>query len=264
MKLIFTKGRHGLCVGIALMAFFGNCLFAEDAKPSENKEGISFMSYNVRNGAGMDNKRDFDRASKIINKEKPLVVALQEIDYKTERSGKKDVLYEIASRVGMKCFFAKGISLGSGDYGIGLLFHENPLQIKAEALPGREEKRALIRAEFKDYWIYATHFSLTPEDQMKSLEMIVEWAKACEKPVYVMGDLNFEPDSEQAVWMRKHFQIISDTKQMTYPADKPDKCIDYILLYQSDKVKPSLQVKESKVVEAPVESDHRPVFVVFQ
>ena len=54
------------------------------------------MSYNIRNGRGMDDVADFRRTAAVINKVCPDVVAVQEIDSVTGRSGGKDVLREIA------------------------------------------------------------------------------------------------------------------------------------------------------------------------
>ena len=49
------------------------------------------------------------------------------------------------------------------------------------ALPGREEARALIMAEFEDYIYCCTHLSLTEEDRMTSLEMIKNFAASAKK-----------------------------------------------------------------------------------
>ncbi len=45
----------------------------------------TFMSYNVKNGTGMDGKRDYDRTARVIAEAKPDVAALQELDSKTKK-----------------------------------------------------------------------------------------------------------------------------------------------------------------------------------
>ena len=54
---------------------------------------LRIMSYNIRSGRGMDNVADFRRTAEVINKVCPDVVAVQEIDSVTGRSGGKDASY---------------------------------------------------------------------------------------------------------------------------------------------------------------------------
>ena len=51
-------------------------------------------------------------------------------------------------------------------------------------LPGREEARALIMAEFDNYIYCCTHLSLTEEDRMASLELIKDFAAAHKKTFF--------------------------------------------------------------------------------
>ena len=48
------------------------------------------MSYNIRNGRGMDEVCSYQRIADAILREKPDVVAVQEIDSMTHRSKKQD------------------------------------------------------------------------------------------------------------------------------------------------------------------------------
>ena len=78
---------------------------------------------------------------------------------------------EIAERTQMYACFAPAI-----DYDGGKIRNrsakESSASLQAIALPGREEARALILAEFEDYIYCCTHLSLTEEDRMKSLEIL--------------------------------------------------------------------------------------------
>jgi len=53
---------------------------------------LKIMSYNVRSGKGMDGVRDIERVAKVIKDAKADVVAVQELDSMTNRSGRKYVL----------------------------------------------------------------------------------------------------------------------------------------------------------------------------
>ena len=48
---------------------------------------LQVMSYNVRHCAGMDMVLDYDRTALVISEQQPDVVALQELDSMTSRSG---------------------------------------------------------------------------------------------------------------------------------------------------------------------------------
>jgi hypothetical protein len=60
------------------------------------QEYLKIMTYNVRNSKGMDNIMDCRRAAAVIRTQAPDVVAVQELDSMTRRSGGKYILGEIA------------------------------------------------------------------------------------------------------------------------------------------------------------------------
>ena len=99
----------------------------------------------------MDGICSFQRVANVINNASPDVVAIQEVDSMTRRSGQKYVLGEIAERTQMHACFAPAIEFEGGKYGIGLLTKQVPLRLQTIPLPGREEARTLILAEFEDY-----------------------------------------------------------------------------------------------------------------
>lgn len=220
---------------------------------------LKIASYNIRNGNGMDNKSDVGRTASVLISMNADVVALQEIDSMTNRSNSRYVLGELAEITNMYATYAPAIEYDGGKYGIGLLSKEKPLSVMRLPLPGREERRALIAAEFENYIILATHFSLTPADQSASIGIISNYAKGCSKPLFLAGDLNLQPNSDQYKELSKSFTILTDPRSATYPADNPKECIDYIALYKgADKF---AKVETAQVVDAPTQSDHRPIMV---
>lgn len=232
------------------------CLFIFLAQAQNT---LRLMTYNIRNGNGMDNVCNFQRIANVINNASPDVVAVQEVDSMTNRSGKKYVLGEIAERTQMHSYFAQAIDYDGGKYGIGLLTKQVPLRLQTLSLPGREEARALILAEFEDYIYCCVHLSLTEEDRMKSLEMIKTLAATSKKPFFLAGDMNAEPESEFIKGLQKEFQILSNLKQLTCPASNPDATIDYIATLNKNAT--GFTVISAKVLNEPLASDHRPVVV---
>ena len=220
---------------------------------------LKLMSYNIKNANGMDDVCNFQRIANVINNASPDVVAIQEVDSMTNRSGQKYVLGEIAERTQMHGYFAPAIDYDGGKYGIGLLTKQLPLRLQTLPLPGREEARTLILAEFTDYIYCCTHMSLTEEDRMKSLELVKAFTSSSTKPLFLAGDMNAEPESGFIKELQKDFQILSNPKQHTFPAPDPKETIDYIAtLKQNAK---GFAVISAKVINEPMASDHRPILV---
>ena len=69
--------------------------------------------------------------------------------------------------------------------------------------------------------------------------------------------MNAHPDSEFIRALQDKFIILTDTKQFTFPADKPNETIDYIAAYAKDST--AFTRISSKVLDEPAASDHRPI-----
>lgn len=215
---------------------------------------LQIMSYNVRHCAGMDMVVDYDRTANVIVQQQPDVLALQELDSMTGRSGNRDQLGELASRTGYHPVFGAAIEFDGGQYGVGILTREMPVSTKRIPLPG-EEPRVLLVVELEDYVIACTHLDLDEAQRMASVPLIVEEAQRWQKPFLLAGDWNDTPDSELIKTMTQYFTVLSDN-EATYPADKPNECIDYVGVFNS-----RAEAIESHVIDEPEASDHRPLVV---
>ena len=142
---------------------------------------------------------------------------------------------------------------------MGMLAKKFPQRITRIALPGREEKRTLIIAEYPEYIFASTHFSLTPADQLKSIAILRSEAAKHNKPFFVAGDMNFTPESEAGKLLSKYFTLLTDPKQPTFPADAPKEAIDYIALFKNKEADNVVLLRRG-VVNEPKASDHRPVY----
>ncbi len=242
---------------------------------ANDAQEFKFMSYNIRNCKGMDNSLDIERVAAVIKKQMPTIVAIQEADSVTNRYEGRYILGDLAQKCNMNAVYAPAINFGGGKYGIGILSKEKPLSIKQVALPGREEARTLLVAEFGKYIFCCTHLSLTEEDRMASVEIINKTlnefaAKSPGKPILLAGDFNAKPDSEFIAKLRENHTLLSNPEVRTFPAGKPDRTLDYITLYNGTQKEsgngilhvPAVKnvfLYNNKVVEAAIESDHRPV-----
>lgn len=229
---------------------------------AQGQTALRLMSYNVRNARGMDNVRNVERTADVIRLERPDVVAVQEVDSMTRRSGGRYVLGEIAEATGMNATFAAAIDFDGGKYGIGLLSKSTPLRVSRFALPGREERRALLVAEFDDYVYCCAHLSLTAEDRLKSMEIIRQATADYDKPVFLAGDFNAEPESEFIAALQNDFTLLCVPDAATFPADAPKRKLDYIAVRKPKGEE--CVVKEAKVVGGTQASDHLPIVVDVQ
>jgi endonuclease/exonuclease/phosphatase family metal-dependent hydrolase/predicted phosphodiesterase len=233
------------------------------------KNTVSIMSYNIRNAKGLDDVTDYQRLADVILREAPDVVAVQELDSVTGRSKGVDVLHEIAGRTLMYSVYGASIRYDGGKYGLGVLSKKRPLSYYSVALPGREEQRQLFVVEFERYVIGCTHFSLTEEDRILSVDIIKEEAARAKKPFFLAGDLNATPESGVIRQLQKDFLLLNNVKNFTIPAHAPDHCIDYIAYYTGEgdekrKDEKPFTVLSARVVDEGMASDHRPVVVTLR
>jgi endonuclease/exonuclease/phosphatase family metal-dependent hydrolase len=219
------------------------------------KGNLRLISYNIRNGKGMDNITDYSRIANVFNNANADVIAVQEVDSITQRNKNLDVLAHLAKTTNLHGVYGAAIDYNGGRYGVGILSKHKALNYYTVPLPGREEKRVLLVAEFEQYVIFCTHLSLTEEDRLTSLATIDSQAARFTKPVYLLGDLNAEPSSPAINLLKKNWKLLTSDAP-TFPATVPTKCIDYIFSRNCKK-----NVASTTVINEPVASDHRPVFV---
>lgn len=217
---------------------------------------LRVMSYNIRNAKGLDEATNYRRIAEILQTSKADVIALQELDSVTYRSKQVDVLQKLSELTGMFAVYAPAIDYNGGKYGVGVLSKEKPLSFRYVPLPGREEQRVLLLVEFERYVFLCTHLSLTEEDRINTVSIINKEAATFKKPVLLAGDLNDHPNSAFMQSLQAQWTLLSGIGY-SFPADKPDRCIDYIFTRKNDPFK----VKSAIVMEEPVASDHRPVLV---
>ena len=253
-KIVLT-----ILTGFFLLAI--SCVSYTPIKRSIGNKGrnVKILSYNVRNCRGLDDSTDYKRVANIITRAAPDVVALQELDSATQRSNGIVALNELASFTKMYKTYSASIAYQGGKYGIGILTKAKPIKWKVVALPGREERRSLLIVELKDFIICCTHFSLTAEDRIASVDIINEALKGFIKPIFIAGDFNAVKGSEVIGNMEKKWEMLNNPELPTIPADHPNKCIDFIFVAKFTGN--TFQTIRTIVEQEPLASDHLPVWV---
>lgn len=221
------------------------------------QDTLRIMSYNIRNCRGIDGVCDIRRTADIIKKSRADIIALQEVDSATRRSGGIFIADTLATLCNMRACFSAAIEYDGGKYGVAILSKEPPAATRSIALPGREEPRTLLLAEFPRLTFACTHLSLNADDRLASLAIIDSTAKASAQPFVVAGDLNDHPQSPFIKIMLTNWLLLSPADRPTFPADRPTATIDYIATLH-DKAQ-SIRVSDTRVLDEPAASDHRPI-----
>ena len=180
---------------------------------------LQVMSYNVRHCAGMDWVLDYDRTARVIQRQLPDVLALQELDSMTGRSERCYQLGELARRTLYHPVYGAAIGFDGGKYGVGILTREAPLSWKTLPLPG-EEPRVLLVVELQDYVIACTHLDLEDTCRLASVPLIVEEARHWDKPFLLAGDWNDTPTRSCYKKWRNISRSFRATKPPTLPTHR--------------------------------------------
>jgi endonuclease/exonuclease/phosphatase family metal-dependent hydrolase len=232
---------------------------------------LRVLTYNIHHAEGVDKKLDIPRIANIIKATEADLVAVQEVDFKTKRTGNVDTPAELAKLTGMHVYFAKAMDYQGGAYGQVLLSKHPLTDTRTHPLPPTEqgvEPRIMAEARLKigdqSIAFFGTHLDHQNESRrLKQVEEIARITASLKDDTIALlaGDLNARPDSAPIATLLRNWTDPSAGKGLlTIPADKPKSQIDYVLYRPKDR----LRATEVKVLEEPVASDHRPVLAVFE
>lgn len=210
--------------------------------PVKEKVRLKVMTYNIYGArASTGAPADLTLLAKVINEQQPDLVALQEVDAFTSRTGSTvHQARELAALTGMEWFYTKAIDVYGGQFGDAVLSRLPVKETKRYALPvdpnvsGEFRSVAMIKVnkDGKDFYFASTHLDhLASENnrlvQAAELKKIVA---GLDLPLIMAGDLNAVPTS-QTMDIIRSFMNLGCVQQcpLTFPSDKPDRTIDYIM-----------------------------------
>lgn len=259
-------------LSLLLLVFF-SIIGMESSYAQRAKKGktLKVLTYNVHhaNPPTKEGFIDLPAIAKVINDSGADLVALQEIDVHTLRSGKEVNQAEALGRLtGMNHFFVKGIDYEGGEYGIAILSRFKILKTDSLRLPMKEgiggEPRVLALVTVKpakgQKLIFgSTHLDLKPETRILQAEAISNYLGKSKLPVILGGDFNARPESAEIGILDQHFERSSIPNGFTIPVTNPNREIDFIMF----KPKGHFKVTEHRVIDEQYASDHLPVYVEF-
>lgn len=232
-----------------------------------NAHMMRIVSYNIRHGEGMDGQIDLERIAKVIAALSPDLVALQEVDRGCERSGNRDIAKELGTLLGMEHRFGKFMDFEGGEYGLAVLSSYPVIETIRHPLPDGAEPRCSLEVKVQvagtppPVSFICVHNDWTDEGiRLKQVRALLEALKENRNPVVLAGDFNGErTDRSMKLLQGDHWQVLDKGGKKTFPSDKPEVEIDFIVTKHIHS--PSV---EHDVIDERVASDHRPIFGVIE
>jgi endonuclease/exonuclease/phosphatase family metal-dependent hydrolase len=236
---------------------------------------IRVLVYNIHAGKDASNVDNLSRVATIVRESAADVVLLQEVDRFTTRSGNVDQVAVLDSLTGYHGVFGKTLDYQGGQYGIAILSRwpiasdtliHLPIDPPQERAGGSYEPRGALRVTVRSpYGIFGalnTHLDPSSDDHYRRQEiatfvsLFLQLVSATDLAVGG-GDLNSEPGSAilnavARAGLKDSWKECGTGDGFTYPAAKPVKRIDYLILPKS------LRCLSARVI-ATQASDHRPV-----
>ena len=221
---------------------------------------ITVMSYNIHHGKDLEGNDRIDEMADFIRNSGAGIVGLQEVDSVCTRSGRVDQTAELARKAGMNPVFARHFAFQGGAYGQALLSKYPVHAVETLRLPVASGSVVMLMADVlitdtRKIRVVNVHLDYRgQESREQQVRLIVEQLKNCKLPIVFVGDQNTVPGSPELEVLMRGLRL-ADTHPdggYTFPANKPDRRIDYVL------TSPGAKVIRAQVPDVPY-SDHLPI-----
>ena len=244
---------------------------ASAAEPSR----LRVLCYNIHYGQDNDGRYNLKRLAAVVNKAKPDLVALQEVDVGVKRSGRVHQARRLAELTSMAVRFGPTQHYQGGLYGNAVLSRLPILDVVIQPLPYTESTpqrvtypRGAIAVTVrgpngKPLRFVSTHFQHNvTEDRVAQAKAVNKLFAGDDKiPTILAGDMNAAPDSEPIQILRKRWSNATDKPaSLTAPSKNPTSRNDYIFYRRASQ----FRLSHAEVIADSTASDHRPVFAVFE
>ncbi len=266
---------------LALLAFAAACAAPAGARRQDATTAaraaapltLRVMTYNIHAGTG-----GLDTIAAVIRAATPDVVGLQEVDvHFSARSGFADQARALADALGMHVRFAHIYELAPQQAGAppreygGALLSRYPVRAfrnhvmprlstveeESEPKPRPGFLEAIVDVDGIEIRVFDTHLDYRGDPRVRRMQVAatLDILGADDRPTVFVGDLNARPDAPelQPLLARLHDAWRGRPDPgFTFPADAPDRRIDYILHSAH------FEVTAADVLDTTA-SDHRPV-----
>lgn len=241
---------------------------------------LRIMTYNVHGCRGMDGVFAPHRIARVIAREQPDVICLQEVDRARARSGAVDQIQVIAEQLELEFDFHHVATVDAGTFGNAVLSPHPLSRVKAGPLPSAERVQGVLQLEPRGVlWVALeldgvrvnvlnTHLSILEWERRLQVEALLgpSWLGDSRTASHTIlcGDFNAAPDSWAVRRLLERMRATVRPEESrtfgmrTWTGKTPLRRIDHVL------VTDPLQVREVRVPRSRVSrmaSDHLPVVV---
>lgn len=263
--------KYAGSVFLSLLLFPVSISSLSQETPTEKGQIIRVLSYNILHGATTTGQHDLNVVARVINEVDPDIIALQEVDFRTNRSKQLDIATELAVKTGMVPAFAKAVDYDGGEYGQAILSRWTFARTRKIALPGQPEKEPRIAIEAviplpsgDTIQFIGTHLDHVKddEDRKSQAQELNKLLVNNSFPVILAGDFNDVPGSATINKLQSKWSAAYNIKdpEPTFPSHAPRVKIDYVMFSPKARWK----VRETKVICDEIASDHCAYLVVLE
>lgn len=258
------------------MFFFSFSLFScqksdnTDTSKDRNEKDVRIMQYNIRYGVGMDGVFDIDRLVNVLKEANADIIILNEVDKNySSRSNNMFMAEYIGQKLGMNFVFEPSIIIKNPpnpnrEVGNAILTKQDIKHIQTLFFSEGDQWPRVVtkcRINFEDgrkLYVAVSHFGLTESGRIKQAQETLDFLSDINnEPVIFSGDLNAYPDSEpiSIISSQYHDAFSKRNDFYTFPANNPDRRIDYI--FGNNKI----TFRNNARVILTQASDHLPIMV---
>ncbi len=191
------------------------------------------------------------------------IVCLQEVHQRLPQSRFVDQPGRLQAALGLPVTFQANLRLGPGGYGLAVVSRFPVQTVQNYLLPSVREQRGVLQVDLATpdgpLTVFCTHWGLSSEERLKQAARLAELVAVAPAPTLVCGDFNERADaSGLRLLLEKTGLTDADAAENrpTYPADRPDARIDFILH------PPTLALGSLTAIET-LASDHLPLVAEF-
>jgi len=239
--------------------------------PASTPIRVRVVTYNIHHGEGTDGRIDLERIATLLDGMNPDLVALQEVDRNTARTGGVDQFETLERLTGMRGAFGKAMDFDGGSYGVAILSRLpllNPRSLPLPGAPDREPRTDLtVDVEMRP-GLPTLQFSTTHLDQGRDVASRLAQARFInasvapgdDQPAILAGDFNSQADSAVAGVLHQVWGDMFTAPEPLGPQGLPRRRVDHVLARPAAR----WHTEDAEVVDDRIASDHRPVIVTLE
>jgi endonuclease/exonuclease/phosphatase family metal-dependent hydrolase len=232
---------------------------------------IKILTFNILHGATTRHDFNLDIIANVILKTDPDFVALQEVDFQTNRAHKYDLATELGWRTKLAPLFGKAMKYDGGEYGEAVLSRYTFIKTRNVALPftpGSEPRAALevtvVIPSGDTIAFIGTHLDhlRDEKDRVAQAKKINKTFSSNRYPTVLAGDLNAIPGSNPITILEELWSASYDkgNPEPTFPSANPSRKIDYVMFFPENRWK----IIQTEVIQDSIASDHCAYLVTLQ